>query len=274
MGQRLSRFVGVGVCLLFFGAGCVRVPEFSSLTIPQGATSSNGVVSGSIMSWSVEDAGIERAKVRFSTSTASEVVIYRFSIVDHRFAFRHSTSTAAVSEWLTRIPEALFVSNGVYFHEDGLPSGWLRTKGEAVGTRLFDVDKSAVLELQPRVGIRISATEQGKLKQEAKEAAQSFPLLVSHGRALVKEDSGKVARRTFVGIDRAHAYLYVGIVPYTGISLYELSQALVSLPVQWESVLNLDGGPSSGFAFRAQKRSETIDSYVTVPNVLVVLSKE
>ncbi len=236
-----------------------------------GATTSTPA--SAVVGWSSRGNGIERTAFRFSTSTASEVIIYRFSLKEYEFTFQHSTSAVAVSDWLGRIPEAIFAANGVYFHEDALPSGWLRSGGKVIGTRSFDTDKSALLVLHPEPKILATGSDQKAAKQQARDAAQSFPLLIARGSAAVKEDSGKVARRTFVGIDAAQAYLYVGVVPYTGISLYELSQSLARLPIRWESVLNLDGGPSSGLRFRGTDEPETIDSYVTVPNVLLVSPK-
>ena len=161
----------------------------------------------------------------------------------------------------------------MYFHPDRWPSGWLKASGTIVGQRAFDVAKSALLELSPRPVIEVDPARNVALQREAKDAAQSYPLLVAHGHALVTEDSGKVARRTFVATDRAGAYFYIGIVPYAEISLHELSQALAKLPVNWDNVLNLDGGPSSGLAYRDPDHAQTIDSYVTIPNVLTVYAK-
>lgn len=274
MDRSLARLLVFVSCIALLGAGCEKlVPVPLPVVLQRSATTTSGASPIAVISWSARGSGIDRTAFRFSTSTASEVVIYRFSLAKHTFGFRHSTSGAAVSEWMGREPEALFAANGVYFHEDELPSGWFRAEGKVIGARSFDADKSALLRLEPNPTILINASEQKAAKQKARDAAQSFPLLVSGGVAAIKEDSGKVARRTFVGTDKAQEYFYVGIVPYTGISLYELSQALTRLPVRWEAVLNLDGGPSSGIVFRAPDQSETIDSYVTVPNVLVIHPK-
>lgn len=263
-----------GSCIVLFGTGCEKlVPAILPVVLQRSSTSTSSVPVN-VIGWSARSPGVDRTAFRFSTSTASEVVIYRFSLAKHTFSLRHSTSSASVSEWLGRVPEAVFVANGVYFHEDALPSGWLRTEGVVIGTRAFDADKSALLVLNPNPKILVRPSDQKTAKQKARDAAQSFPLLIADVAAVVKEDSGKVARRTFVGTDKTEEYLYVGVVPYTGISLYELSQALIRLPVRWEAVLNLDGGPSSGLAFRASDQTETIDSYVTVPNILMIVSKE
>ncbi len=275
MDRSLARLFVLVSCVGLLGVGCEKLVSTSLPVILQrsATTTASGTSPSAVIGWSPRGPGIDRTAFRFSTSTASEVIIYRFSRTKHVFGFRHSTSSAAVSEWMGREPEALFAANGVYFHEDELPSGWFRAEGKVIGTRSFDADKSALLVLNPNPAILTNASEQKAAKQKVADGAQSFPLLISGGIAAIKEDSGKVARRTFVGTDKTQEYLYVGVVPYTGISLYELSQALTRLPVRWEAVLNLDGGPSSGMVFRAMDQSETIDSYVTVPNVLVIHPK-
>lgn len=261
--------VGLACACIWLGSGCV---ERVQTMLPLVSSSDVSVATSSVpvLKWEVKSHGIERASVEFSTSTASTLILYRFTLADHLFSFEQATSGAAVSEWAKRLPEAIFVSNGVYFHEDQSPSGWFKTDNKVVGSRSFDLDKTALLVLQPNVEIKTTPEGQTTSKRTALEAAQSYPLLIVNGAAAIKTDSGKTSRRTFVGIDKAHKYLYIGLVPYTSISLYELGLALSRLPVSWESVLNLDGGPSSGISFRGPEGVELVDSYVTVPNVLVV----
>lgn len=265
-------FVGVfavGFCLVLLGGGCAAPMAKIQAVVSHTDTSATATQRG-VLTWNMQGKGIERASVDFATSTVSTIVLYRFSLKDHVFSLAHASSAASVSEWMKQTPQALFVSNGVYFHEDQLPSGAFISGKQRIGNRAFDGDKSALLMLQPRVSILTTPDSQKRAEREAIEAAQSFPVLVSNGRAQIKTDSGKVSRRTFVGIDQAHTYLYVGIVPYTGISLYELGRALAELPIPWETALNVDGGPSSGISFRSSEKTELIDSYVTVPNVLIV----
>jgi len=271
----MSRLALVGVGLLcslsLLGAGCLQRVQ-TVLPLDTSGDVSVATSSVPVLTWEQKTPGIERASVEFSTSTASTLVLYRFALANYSFSFKHASS-AAVSEWATRLPGAVFVSNGVYFHDDQLPSGWFKTDNQVVGARSFDLDKSALLTLRPDVGIQATPSGQTTLKKSSTEAAQSYPLLIMNGLPAVKMDSGKTSRRTFVGIDWTHTYLYVGIVPYASISLYELGLALDRLPISWEHVLNLDGGPSSGIAFRGQggqEGVELIDSYVTVPNVVVV----
>ncbi len=271
MKRALVRVVSAVVSFVFFGSGCEAVQKAVSpiQLVPPTHPAAN---SETQVVWNSRAAGIDRAQFAFSSSTASAVIVYRFALKDYALAFQHATS-AAISDWQKQLSNAQFVLNGVYFHAEQLPSGWFKSKEQVIGKRSFDVDKSALLTLQPKVDILAAPEEQKKAKTQSSEAAQSFPLLVSNGLTSIKTDSGKASRRTFIGIDQSRTYVYIGIVPYMSISLYELSQALVRLPVPWDMVLNLDGGPSSGIAFRDQTSPELIDSYVTIPNVIVVTPK-
>lgn len=263
--------VGLLLVCLLAGGGCQRSWVADQLpTHVSGTTSEPELYT---LAWEKKGEGIERAEVAFSSSTASTMLLYRFEIKHYTFAFQQATSTASVAEWLARTPDAVFVANGVYFHEDYSASGWLKSGGRVVGSRMFDADKSALLSLHPSVSISVTPDAQASARQIATEAAQSYPVLLQRGQPVVKVDSGKASRRTFVGIDQSHAYFYVGIVPYTSVSLYELAHILGKLPIAWDTALNMDGGPSSGVAIRTSEGFEAADSYVTVPNVLTVLPR-
>lgn len=259
----------LGSLLLISGAGCVTVPSGSFLTNPI----THPVSTMDTFTWKSIDSGLDRAVAHFSTSTASDLILYRVSIKDHVFGIRASTSSAALSEWRDRLPKATLIINGAYFNPDYTPSGWLKAENVRVGTRTFDQERSSFLILNPTPRILEAASPSDEAGKRATDAVQSYPLLVRGSVAAVKEESGKTARRTFVGIDKAHQYLYFGVVPYASISLYELSQVLATLPIPWEAVLNLDGGPSTGIVVQATDKPELIDSYLTVPNVLVVTKR-
>ena len=180
----------------------------------------------------------------------------------------HELPPAHVSEWFDHVTSAVMMTNGVYFHEDLFPSGLFIHGGKRIGARQFDADKSGVLSFTPKPEIlrSVLSNEQIKVWQEA---AQSFPFLIEDGAIAVATDTGRIARRTFIGLDR-DGNVYMGIVPFAGLSLYELARALSRLPIPWDSVLNLDGGPSSGLFVRSGDGVEGLDSFVPVPNVIAV----
>ncbi|MDP3985562.1 MAG: phosphodiester glycosidase family protein [bacterium] len=199
------------------------------------------------------------------------VVLYRFRANAFSWRFAHDTTAYGISQWARRIPEAAFISNGVFFHEVLFPSGFLKINSETIGKRQFDLDRSGLITLRPEV--RIIDTETEKIDfNTITDGAQSFPFLIKNGAVAIQEDSALSARRTFFGTDDA-GNVYIGIVPYRPLTLFALAQELETLDVPWDHVLNLDGGPSSGIISSFPNSSELFDSFTTVPNVLVVEPK-
>lgn len=254
------------IFLLLGGGGCVSL---SSLRTSSTSTGSTQIVSSSTQRgfvWEHLGGGLDRVETTFSTTTGSVLILYRLSPKRFQATVRHALPPKHVSVWGAEATGTVLLVNGVYFHEDYLPSGFLEIKGERIGSRQFDQDKSGVIQFDP---FRLIDTKTQPLKLGASPTmAQSYPFLVKNGTLAITEESGKVARRTFLGIDR-DGFMYVGVAPYAPISLFQLGRFLTTLPIMWTSVLNLDGGPSTGLWMHQGTREELFDSYVPVPNVMV-----
>jgi hypothetical protein len=260
--MRGRRFILLFCVFAFLGAGCV--PKISPTPIVP-----TEVV---VPSWKEVSRGVERLEASYgSRATRGRLLIYRFSREGWSWRLAHSTSSASVRDWADRLPDASFIVNGVYFHEDQLPSGAFISGGERVGARAFDDDKSAFIVLAPSPRIIDPASEPDALK-DATEAAQTFPFLIKNGAAAVSEDSGKVAERSFIATDR-DGRIYLGVALDESLSLYELTELLRKQPVEWDRVVNLDGGPSTGFVARFPGYDEGRNSLTPVPNVIVVSPK-
>ena len=243
-------------------------PSLSSLR-PSPTTSSTRTGSGSASAtWVKVDEGAERAQFTFAEATSSDIILYRFEPAYYRLRFAHHLPPLTVAAWASELPEARLLVNGVYFHEDNFPSGILITSGTRIGARQFDKDKSGVILLDGKPALLKSGLDP-KAMNVWHEAAQSFPFLIWNGAAAVTTDTQKLARRTMIGTDK-EGRVYLGVLPFSSLSLYGLSHALMTLPIRWQSVLNLDGGPSTGLMSRLGGYSEMINSYGAVPNVLVV----
>ena len=263
--KRFFSFVTISLgclTLLFAASGCgvPTLPIVSTSTTPLVATTTPAS-----FTWEHIDTGLDRAEAVFSTTTGALMVIYRVSPKQFHAGMAHDLPPKHLSVWGSQVTGTSLMVNGVYFHEDYLPSGFLRVSGTRIGTRQFDQDKSGLLEFDP---FRIVDTKSRPVKlDEDKAMAQSYPFLIKNGKLGVTEDSGKVARRTFVGMDREGS-MYVGVVPYAPLSLFQLARFLQQLPIHWTHVLNLDGGPSTGLWMQQGTHKELFDSYVPVPNIL------
>lgn len=248
------------VFCLFSGTGCLSSPivlrpepESPHLPVSEG--------------WTVLQDGMS---VRtYTTAIASgDIRVYRFEKGKFDWVFR-AGDPKTVSQWSESIEGEVAVANGVYFHEDFLPSGLLIADGARVGGRAFDLDKTAVISLgtSPRI-IDTSANESFD-EGSAKNAGQSYPLLVRDGAPAVREDSGLTARRTAFGVDEGgNAYLLLAVDEEP--TLFQFAQAIHGMDIAWDRVINLDGGPSSGIQSSLDPEG-SVDSFTPVPNVIVAI---
>jgi exopolysaccharide biosynthesis protein len=230
-------------------------------------------------------AGCQKAQnVQTSASNASSALeaapssinldlhLYRFDPKKFTLHVEEDRKGHTIREWMQRLPQAVFITNGFYFRADGSPAGLLITHGKDTSDRTFDWDKSALITFAPKIDI-IETTGTPSDLSDILEAGQSYPLLIRDGKPVLTKESELTARRTFFGLD-TNGDVYFGVISKL-ISLYELQHELLALPIHWKRVVNLDGGPSSGLWSMGSdsKNGELIDSQVFVPNVVVIEAK-
>ncbi len=261
MFRRLPCFILL-CSLVAFGFGCV--PVSSDVSITQKPTEQ-------VQTWTVLAPGVQQLSVSLTAPQAGHVVLFAFDPKQFDFRFAYSTSSKTVVEWHQAFPEALAVFNGSYFHEDQTPSGDLIRDGKDLSPRSFDLDKSAVIELAPQFRI-IDTLNQPFDANVSQEAAQSFPVLVRRGQSAVLEDSGKIARRTFVGV-RNDGWAVLGTLADGELSLFQLAQTLSRSEFLMQTALNLDGGPSTGYSFLSENSEQVSNSFTTVPISVIVKRK-
>lgn len=258
----LAVFCVIGASL--FGVGC-EVPLRWEGSISPTSTGS-GVTTAA--QWESVEPGVERLDAKLSASgAAARVVLWRFSAeADWTWSLATSTEPQPVSGWVDD-PRAnvLFAVNAGYFHADGLPSGWVQLAGDRWGKRVFDAERSGIVALGAKPGVLLGSTPTSTVRADA---FQSYPFLIKGGEQAFPKETGQYARRTFVAVD-AEGRWYVGVVPTEPVTLYQLVGLLQSLPVRWERVLNLDGGPSTGLVTALGGREERIDSFAPVAYAIV-----
>jgi len=172
-----------------------------------------------------------------------------------------------ISGWKNENQEEIVI-NGAYFLEDFSPAGFLVVDGKTVGQTKFDEDKSGLISIQEGKFTLRDLQKYPLTKNERFDfALQSYPFLIKEGQKAIKEDSGKLARRTAVGID-AENNIYILVVPQREISLYEFMQEIVKLNISFTYVLNLDGGPSTGVSVQWEGEQFLTDSFTPVSSVI------
>ncbi len=223
-----------------------------------------------IARWEGVGDGLER--MEFVSTNGVNVLLYRFRTEDFSLRIGNSIEPARVKAWASKLANEVLVINGFYFLEDFTPAGLLISDGQELHGSEFDLDKSGVVRLEPDFDI-LDTDQESFSRAGVLEAAQSYPFYIKQGRDAIKEDSGLLARRSFIGTDDV-GQVYVGVVWKDDVSLFELMTVLEEMDgISWYDVINLDGGPSTGIVVETEGFSEVLDSAAPVPNVIVIEPK-
>ena len=217
------------------------------------------------------------------TSSADPKNLVLAQIDPHKYKFfiyqNQDLKSAKSIQDIEQSEGALLALNGSFFTTDFKPTGLLISSGEKVrklsGADLLDgtftIDKNGNPALiQQGFDLR---------ENDFEFAIQNGPVLVDgFGNILAKKDSGKSASRTAIGIDKSGNVILILdqqsiLNSDNDMTLYEFAHAIKESPeiksLNLRSVLNLDGGPSSGMSFGENYFPEMSK----VQNVILVKSR-
>ncbi len=216
--------------------------------------------------------GIEVVSTNMSTSTPGTLLMFGFDQEKYAFHFASTSTRLMIREWKNAFPEAIAIINGVYFMEDLTPSGVFVGEGTKQTQRQFDADKSALVFIKENT-LTISDTSKNHIDAaNIKEGAQTYPILIKDGKELLTRDTGKEARRSWIGLDQT-GRVWLGVLPNREASLFELMKRLMELDIKWKMVANLDGGPSTGIVVAGGTGDIVKETIGGVPNILFVERK-
>ena len=211
--------------------------------------------------WTAAEAGLEVAKL--SRGGGVEVWAVRFDQARYRLALDWSASGLRVPGALAGYAAAI---NGGYFERDLRPSGLLIDEGRQVQAK--SGGSGAVVIDQGR--LRLAWLREAEAGPRA-SVLQAWPFLVEPGGADgIHRDDGKRSRRSAVGLDAAGRGLLIA-VPVDGVTLRELMGICRELGAV--VALNLDGGPSTGFALGVPPGWRS-PSETEISNALVLRRRE
>lgn len=213
--------------------------------------------------------GLEHQKIFFKKTESAFVSLYKIDPKQYSFEIlENSSSPQTISGWKESKTSADLIVNAAYFTEDYKPTGFLLSNGQTKSSTEYDYNKSGMVALSPNPEIINTAKDNAIIEQNTDNAFQSFPLLITDGTKAISSDSGKTARRTFIGSDNEEN-IYIGIIPEYFVSLYQTADILLKTNIQWNNVINLDGGTSAGL----YSPVENTNSYTSVPSVIAVSKK-
>lgn len=215
--------------------------------------------------------GIELVRANMATSTAGQLWLFGFDQDQYRFFFASTGTRMRMREWRDLYPQTVAGINGVYFMEDLTPSGLFVGEGVKQTARLFDADKSGLISVHEKMDILDTASSGVRVAQ-IKGGAQTYPILIKDGKEMLTRDTGKEARRSWVGTDR-DGRVWLGVLSDGEVSLYALMKRLMEMGIAWDMVVNLDGGPSTGIFVKGEEGDVLKETLGGVPNVLLVERK-
>ncbi len=176
---------------------------------------------------------------------------------------------------LTQTPKSMFAINGGFFGLDGAPVGLSASRGQRL-SKFSPTMSGGVLTIDSRDHAELHETETFDERKSFPFAVQCRPRLVVHGTVNIKGDDGKRSERSALCIRDGGAVLeaVIAVSPgdaATGPSLLALAEYMSTIGC--DDALNLDGGPSTGAAWRETGRVVSQKARGPVRQALVAVEK-
>lgn len=177
-----------------------------------------------------------------------------------------------VSEWLNA-PATQLAVNGNYFDPQHRALGLIVADGQRAGQAYQGFGGMFVAHAD-RAEVRWNVDQPFEEAVVLTDAMQNFPMLVlPGGRANDQiDDNGARAPRTAVAQDRSGRIVFV-VSPLPAFTLTEFGEWLAASDLDVDAALNLDGGTSSGLLVRDGDQVLGVNSWVSVPSVIVAEAK-
>lgn len=256
--------------LVFVGSSCaIETAPTGSANRPQIAAQSAKTAVSVGGSWETLSEEVSYMKYFFAKEQLAQLHLYKIDprMVEMRL-LHDEENPQSLTGWAKENQSALVVVNGVYFSDDYFPSGYLRYNGEQIGDRAFPDDVGFIAFDDT---ILLSHTSEEKTLYQ--NSAQTHPVIIANQQGMILSDDGEKAWRTIIGQDQ-EGMIYIGVVPRKMVTLFELMTILENMDIAWETVLNLDGGSSTGLSARVLDHSQSFNSYSPLPHVFVIDKKK
>jgi uncharacterized protein YigE (DUF2233 family) len=201
------------------------------------------------------------------------VTLLRIEPAGYRFEVLYDPERPRTVQQWAADSGATITINGGYFTPELTALGLVVTNGVYHG-QSYD-DFAGMLAVGPDgVQVRWLRDRPYNPGEPLLAAVQSFPVLIKPGGVMgFPEEDGMLARRTVIAQDRA-GQIVIAICPNGTFTLHQLAAYLLQTDLELDIALNLDGGPSSGLSLAIEEERIEIPSYVPVPVVITIKSKE
>ncbi|HPN15466.1 MAG TPA: phosphodiester glycosidase family protein [bacterium] len=219
-------------------------------------------------------ANMERRSLEFADGRTINFILVKLPADEWQWSLENQPQEPkTVKRWREDLNSHLVI-NGSYFNESQTPTGFYQSDDQTSSIGWPDADSQknpnsytgSITITDGNLKLNYLPQQPGLEPSSATQAFLSFPTLLFDGQALVKEDSQKYARRTVLAQD-SNNIQYIILTESGVISLYELANWLAAQPEQFNTAINLDGGPSTGLSYADQNLTLDIPS-ASIPNII------
>lgn len=260
------------IFILFFLTGCIDYPseptlndfevflkeEKSEFKIDkQNENSSVGFDSSLVKDWVELDNGFwfKEMPVSIENHVVDMARVIRIDPNSYSFKILQDTENPKVITQWGKEQNFLFLFNGGYFTETNQAAGGLiiNNKQNSLLTLNGENGYTGMLSINyGRLSLRYLPENPLKIESLPESAVQLYPTIIfPNGRAGIKENSEKRARRTIIAKDKEGMIVLI-IIPKPVLSLYEVMTFLLESDLSIDEAYNLDGGPSTGLFIRTK----------------------
>lgn len=258
--------------------GCLLLTGCSVQTILSnkpavGATPSDPTTKGTPTNtgWEQVDTAIELRRMQLhSGGVSGEFVILRLDPHTYRVRVAYDTNHPGhISEWAKAIKPIALI-NGGYFDASKRATALVIFDGIVRGETYRGFGGMVVVNAQGDFELRSLRQQPYDPNEPLQQAMQSAPMLIQPGGTVSDLDTDNDrSRRTVIARDRNGRILLI-ICDWPLFTLKELANGLKDSDLELDAALNLDGGRSTGMYLQTDKAKLTMDSFDSVPLVLVV----
>ncbi len=266
--------LSIGMCV--FAAACTP-QEIRVGTINPVASSQAGAVSTTSTpdsSWKELEAGLEyrRMPLTIDQRRADFTILRLDPNAYHVRVAYDAADPGRISEWASAVKPVALI-NGGYFDEKKKATALVIFDGISVGASYEGFGGMVVINGEGNFELRSLRQQPYDPSEPLRQAMQSAPMLIQPGGTVSDlEANDDRSRRTVIARD-THGRILLMVCDFPVLTLNELATLLKESDLELDAALNLDGGRSTGMYLNTPAMKLTIDSFDTLPLVLVVDKK-
>ena len=266
-----ARVLIIGVWLLV--AACSPSPLITRHT-PEVLGKPAATATSRDTGWQQVDNALEFRRTRLTTGQHSaERNILRLDPAAYRIRVAYDAANPGrVREWAAAVKPVALI-NGGYFDIAKRATALVIFDGIVRGTSYQGFGGMVVVNAAGEFELRSLSQQPYDPNEPLQQAMQSTPMLIQPGGTLSDLNANEDrARRTVIARDTSGRILLI-VCDWPVFTLKELATLLHTSDLEIDAALNLDGGRSTGMYLRTPAMQLIIDSFDSVPLVLVVDKK-